>query len=219
MTGDRRKRIAPHDSTDVPRFAPNFTVYLLPHDVLCLYSEDRKFFLHGALYCALAGAIAEGGKSFRELARALERNFPPDTIREALKRLVERRFVVAKPHASSHPAAYWSSLGPPPRRFAARARHARTKRHRARRSRDSQSDRHRLRHGSVRSHRQPRPVGVEHRAPLRAAASAMSGLRPKETARSAPRARADRAGRGQQARHDQRRLSHRFFARHRRALS
>jgi len=114
MTGDRRKRIAPHDSTDVPRFAPNFTVYLLPHDVLCLYSEDRKFFLHGALYCALAGAIAEGGKSFRELARELERNFPPDTIREALKRLVERRFVVAKPHASSHAAAYWASLGLPP---------------------------------------------------------------------------------------------------------
>src|SRR5207302_3532347 len=112
MTGDRRKRIAPHDSTDVPRFAPNFTVYLLPHDVVCLYSEDRKFFLHGALYCALAGAIAEGGKSFRALVRALERDFPADKIREALNRLVERRFVLTKPNASSHTAAaYWASLG------------------------------------------------------------------------------------------------------------
>ena len=47
MTGDHRDRIAQHDSKDVPRFAPNFTVYVLPPDVVCLYSEDRKFFLHG----------------------------------------------------------------------------------------------------------------------------------------------------------------------------
>ena len=36
---------------------------------VCLYSEDRKFFLHGELYCALATAIGKGGKSFAELAR------------------------------------------------------------------------------------------------------------------------------------------------------
>jgi ribosomal protein S12 methylthiotransferase accessory factor len=53
MTGDHRGRIARHDSKDVPRFAPNFTVYVLPSNVVCLYSEDRKFFLHGQLYCAL----------------------------------------------------------------------------------------------------------------------------------------------------------------------
>src|SRR6266498_3637136 len=100
---------------DVPRFAPNFTVYVLPPDVVCLYSEDRKFFLHGELYCALASAIGEGGRSFRELVRELEQDFPSDKIHEALTRLVDRRFVVAKPGASlDTAAAYWASLGLPP---------------------------------------------------------------------------------------------------------
>jgi oxazoline/thiazoline synthase len=112
MTGDHRDRIAQHDSKHVPRFAPNFTVYVLPSKVVCLYSEDRKFFLHGELYCALAFAIGEGRKSFRELVRALERNFPSDKIHEALKRLVDRRFIIAKPRASADTvAAYWASLG------------------------------------------------------------------------------------------------------------
>jgi bacteriocin biosynthesis cyclodehydratase domain-containing protein len=112
MTGDHRNRIAQHDSKDVPRFAPNFTVYVLPPDVVCLYSEDRKFFLHGELYCALASAIGEGGRSFRELARELEREFPSDKVHEALKRLVDRRFVIPKPRSSvDTAAAYWASLG------------------------------------------------------------------------------------------------------------
>src|SRR5262245_65920197 len=112
MTGDRRNRVAHYDSKDVPRFAPNFTVYVLSPGVVCLYSEDRKFFLHGQLYCALASAIGEGGKSFRELVRALEGNFPSDKIREALKRLVDRRFIIAKPRASADTVgAYWASLG------------------------------------------------------------------------------------------------------------
>src|SRR5438094_691673 len=112
MTGDHRDRISQHDSKNVPRFAPNFTVYVLPSKVVCLYSEDRKFFLHGELYCALASAIGEGRKSFRELVRALEGNFPSDKIHEALKRLVDRRFIIAKPRASADTvAAYWASLG------------------------------------------------------------------------------------------------------------
>ena len=49
MTGVRRNSRRLYDSKDVPRFAPNFTVYLLPPDTVCLYSEDRKFFLHGEL--------------------------------------------------------------------------------------------------------------------------------------------------------------------------
>ena len=65
MTGDRGNSFTQHNSKDVPQFAPNFTVYVLPPDVVCLYSEDRKFFLHGELYCALASAIGEGGRSFR----------------------------------------------------------------------------------------------------------------------------------------------------------
>jgi ribosomal protein S12 methylthiotransferase accessory factor len=114
MTGDRRKRIAQHPSKDVPTFAPNFTVYVVPPDVVCLYSEDRKFFLHGELYCALASAIG-AGKNLRQITRELEKSFPPDKIQEALKRLVERRFVMAKPRSPADTAAaYWASLGLPP---------------------------------------------------------------------------------------------------------
>ena len=88
MTAGHRNRVAQHDGKDVPRFAPNFTVYVLPPDAVCLYSEDRKFFLHGELYCALASALGEGGKSFRQLVRELEQNFPSDKIHEAFKRLM-----------------------------------------------------------------------------------------------------------------------------------
>ena len=85
---------------------------MLPPDVVCLYSEDRKFFLHGELYCALASAIVEGGKSVRELVRGLEREFPSDKIHEALKRLVDRRYVLLESHAFDDTvAAYWASLG------------------------------------------------------------------------------------------------------------
>ena len=112
MTGVRRKRSAPHDSKDVPRFAPNFTVYLLPGDVVCHYSKDRKFFLHGELYCALASAIGEGGRTFRQLVSELGRKFPTDKVEEALTRLLDRRFIVGKRHAFLDTvAAYWASLG------------------------------------------------------------------------------------------------------------
>src|SRR3979409_17883 len=97
------------DSNDVPQFAPNFSVYVLPPDVVCLYSEDRKFFLHGELYCAVASAIGKGGKSYRALVRALERDFPSDQIQEALKRLLDRRYIVPASRASaSGAAAYWA---------------------------------------------------------------------------------------------------------------
>jgi bacteriocin biosynthesis cyclodehydratase domain-containing protein len=112
MTGDRRNRISQYDSKNVPRFAPNFTVYVLPPNAVCLYSEDRKFFLHGELYCALASAIGEGGKSFRQLAAELGKKFPMDKIDEALKRLRDRRFIASIPRSSPNTAAaYWASLG------------------------------------------------------------------------------------------------------------
>ena len=115
MTGDHGTSFTQHNSKDVPQFAPNFTVYVLPPDVVCLYSEDRKFFLHGELYCALASAIGEGGKSFRELVRELEQDFPSDKIHEALKRLVDRRYVLPTSRSSAGAAAaYWASLGLPP---------------------------------------------------------------------------------------------------------
>src|ERR1700719_2674282 len=112
MTGDRGIRLTEHNGKDVPQFAPNFTVYVLPPDVVCLYSEDRKFLLHGELYCALAAAIAKGGRSFLELVRELEKDFPSDKIHEALKRLVDRRYVLPASRSSNGvAAAYWASLG------------------------------------------------------------------------------------------------------------
>jgi oxazoline/thiazoline synthase len=113
-TGNSGNSFAQFDSKDVPQFAPNFSVFVLPPDVVCLYSEDRKFFLHGELYCALASAMGSG-KSFSQIARELERDFPFDKIQEALKRLVDRRFVVSKHKFSANvTAAYWASLGLPP---------------------------------------------------------------------------------------------------------
>jgi oxazoline/thiazoline synthase len=112
MTGDRGNSFTQLDSKIVPQFAPNFTVYVLPPDAVCLYSEDRKFFLHGELYCALASAIGEGGKSIQQLARELEQDFPSDKIHEALKRLVDRRYILPASRSSlSAAAAYWASLG------------------------------------------------------------------------------------------------------------
>src|SRR6266446_5727366 len=112
MTGNQGNSFTLQNSKGIPQFAPNFTVYVLPPDVVCLYSEDRKFFLNGELYCALASAIGEGGKNFRQLVCELEQDFPSDKIREALKRLLDRRFIVPKPHFSTGTAAaYWASLG------------------------------------------------------------------------------------------------------------
>jgi ribosomal protein S12 methylthiotransferase accessory factor len=99
---------------DVPQFAPHFSVYVLPPDVVCLYSEDRKFFLHGELYCALASAMGNG-RSVRALVRELGMDFPSDKIHEGLKRLFDRRYVVRASRSSAGPiAAFWASLGLPP---------------------------------------------------------------------------------------------------------
>jgi ribosomal protein S12 methylthiotransferase accessory factor len=119
MNGQRNKagrsRATRRPTKDILRFAPNFTAYVLPADVVCLYSEDRKFFLHGELYCALAASIGERGKSAPELVRELGRKYPADKIEEALKRLIERRYVVSGLQSSDGMVAgYWASLGLPP---------------------------------------------------------------------------------------------------------
>src|ERR1700723_3156906 len=99
---------------DVAQFAPNFTVYVLPPDAACLYSEDRKFFLHGELYCSVATAIGNGGRSFRDLFGELERKYPVDKIQEAFTRLLDRRHLVQRSRSSKEAAsAYWASLGLP----------------------------------------------------------------------------------------------------------
>ena len=99
-----------HDVGEVPQFAPNFTVYLVQSDVVCLYSEHRKFFLYGALYCALASEIV-AGTPLKSLAGKLERNFPAEKIQEALKRLFDQRFIVMRKGADGKADAYWASLG------------------------------------------------------------------------------------------------------------
>jgi oxazoline/thiazoline synthase len=112
MKDDSKNRFAPAHGKDIVRFAPNFTVYVLPPDVVSLYSEDRKFFLHGELYCALASAIGEGGRSLRRLVAELEPRFPKDKIHEALQRLSDRRYILPASRASDGPAAaYWASIG------------------------------------------------------------------------------------------------------------
>jgi bacteriocin biosynthesis cyclodehydratase domain-containing protein len=115
MTANRKTSPKRGAAKDVPQFAPNFTVYVLPPDIVCLYSEDRKFFLHGELYCALASAIAKGGKSLPQLAGEMAKKFPPQKVEEALKRLIERRYIVPISAASTSAAGgYWASLGLPP---------------------------------------------------------------------------------------------------------
>jgi len=110
-----KRKTSSRSGKDALRFAPNFTVYVLPPDAVCLYSEDRKFFLHGELYCALASAIGQGGKSAQALLRELSKNFPSDKIEEAIKRLVDRRYVTtAPPTTDGTVAGYWATLGLPP---------------------------------------------------------------------------------------------------------
>jgi ribosomal protein S12 methylthiotransferase accessory factor len=108
--GRNRARGGP--AQDTLRFAPNFTAYLLPPDIVCLYSEDRKFFLHGALYYALASRIGTGGKRTADLVRELSKQFPPEQVAEALKRLLERRYVARGVSSSDGAVAgYWATLG------------------------------------------------------------------------------------------------------------
>jgi oxazoline/thiazoline synthase len=107
------------NTKDIPQFAPHFSVYVMPPDVVCLYSEDRKFFLHGELYCAVADAIG-ANKSFAQIARDLGKKYPLDAINEALRRLMERGYVAPKPRSSAGKSgsdwasSYWASLGIPP---------------------------------------------------------------------------------------------------------
>jgi oxazoline/thiazoline synthase len=113
VKSDRGNRLPHFKSKDVPQFAPNFSVYVLPPDSVCLYSEDRKFFLHGELYCALAAAIG-AGKNVGRIQRELQKTFPADKIQEAFGRLVQRHYIIPKLRLSAATnAAYWASLALP----------------------------------------------------------------------------------------------------------
>ncbi len=129
MTRDNGRSFTLPKGKDILQFAPNFSVYVLPNAV-CLYSEDRKFFLHGELYGALASAIGKAGKSVRELVSELEKDFPSDKVEEGLWRLLERRYVVVASRASAGAAAaYWASLGLSPEAAAASLQKCRVRIH------------------------------------------------------------------------------------------
>ncbi len=109
MTENDREQLTERDSDGV-RFAPNFSVFVLPPDVVCLYSEGRKFFLHGALYCALASAIGTG-KGLGRVIGALAADFSAAEIDEAVGRLFDRRFIQRATAPGDAAAAYWEALG------------------------------------------------------------------------------------------------------------
>jgi ribosomal protein S12 methylthiotransferase accessory factor len=97
---------------EIVQFAPNFTAYVLPPATICLYSEHRKFFLHGELYVAIAEAIGKNGKDLQVLIGELSRKFPVDQIQETLKALYERRYVtVASPVTTGPVAGFWANIG------------------------------------------------------------------------------------------------------------
>jgi oxazoline/thiazoline synthase len=110
MTGSDPQGHSGQRDDDAVRFAPNFSVYVLPPDVVCLYSEDRKFFLQGELYCALASRIS-AGERLEDSFRALVAEYPATEIDEAFKRLHQRRFIVPASAAEQPVAAYWAALG------------------------------------------------------------------------------------------------------------
>ena len=101
---------ADEESAGEIRFAPNFSVYILPPDGVCLYSENRKIFLRGELYCAVASRIGEGAHP-EAIVEALCREFPSDKIDEAIQRLLDRRFAVPVSPIDDTAAGYWASLG------------------------------------------------------------------------------------------------------------
>jgi ribosomal protein S12 methylthiotransferase accessory factor len=113
VAGDQADSTTRFHGKDVPQFAPNYSVYVLPPDAVCFYSEDRKFFLHGELFCIVADAIA-AGKSFGQIVRELTQKFPADVVDQAIKRLIDRRYIVPKRQTTIDAAAgYWATLGIP----------------------------------------------------------------------------------------------------------
>ncbi len=113
MTTKRKSRTAKPTRKTILRFAPNFTAYLLPPNAVCLYSENRKFFLHGDLYCAVASAIGKNGAAGPDIIRQLSKKFPVAEIEEAIRRLLERRYVVSVASHASAIDGYWASIGLP----------------------------------------------------------------------------------------------------------
>jgi bacteriocin biosynthesis cyclodehydratase domain-containing protein len=113
LSSDAQSTVEPNgdeQSAGEIRFSPHFSVYILPPDGVCLYSENRKVFLRGELYCAVASRIGEGGHP-EAIVEALSREFPSDKIDEAIQRMLDRRFVAPADLIDEAAAGYWASLG------------------------------------------------------------------------------------------------------------
>jgi oxazoline/thiazoline synthase len=107
---DDRSAVSESGSGDILRFVPNLSVYVLPPDTVCLYSEHRKFFLRGKLYCALAARLS-AGEPRDSIVRALSGEFPAAEIELALERLLDRGFIFLPGPVDGPLAGYWASLG------------------------------------------------------------------------------------------------------------
>ena len=107
---DLQQLAEPQRGNGEMRFSPNFSVYVLPPDVVCLYSENRKVFLRGELYCALASRIGAGERR-EAINNALSSKFPAVKVDEAFRRLFDRGFVVSAKGIDGTAAAYWASVG------------------------------------------------------------------------------------------------------------
>jgi bacteriocin biosynthesis cyclodehydratase domain-containing protein len=110
LTGDDRDAVSESGGGDVLRFVPNLSVYVLPPDTVCLYSEHRKFFLRGKLYCALSARLG-AGEPRDSIVRALSGEFPAAEIEQALERLLDRGFIFSPGPVDGPLAGYWASLG------------------------------------------------------------------------------------------------------------
>src|ERR1700755_3025594 len=115
MKAKRKTRATRRRAKAHREFAAHFTGYLLPPESICLYSEHRKFFLHGTLYCAIAASVGKTGKSRAALVRELSAKFPLAMVEEALRRLTDRNYLVAASPTTTGPVAgFWASIGLPP---------------------------------------------------------------------------------------------------------
>src|SRR5258708_4358472 len=110
LTGDDRNALSESRRGDVLRFVPNLSVYVLPPDTVCLYSEHRKFFLHGKLYSALVPRLV-AGEPRASIVRALSGEFPAAEIERAFERLLDRGFIFYPGTVDGPVAGYWASLG------------------------------------------------------------------------------------------------------------
>ena len=85
----------------------------MPPDVVCLYSEDRKFLLHGEpLLCAGVRNRRRRTRAFAISLASWSGTFRPRSFKKRSKRLVDRGYVLPASRSSAGAvAAYWASLG------------------------------------------------------------------------------------------------------------